>query len=89
MCTVRLKSPHLWSPSDPYLYQTEVVVESDAKVADAATLRTGVRKLEIDAEHGLRINGASFKLHGGCVHHANGPLGSQVFPGQMSAALSR
>ena len=80
MCTVPLKAPHLWSPSDPYLYQTEVVVESDGKVADAATLRTGVRKLEIDAEHGLRINGASYKLHGGCVHHANGPLGSASIP---------
>lgn len=80
MCTVRLNTPRLWSPADPYLYRTEVVIESEGKVADAASLRTGVRKLQIDAEHGLRINGASIKLHGGCAHHANGPLGSVSIP---------
>ncbi len=80
ICTVQLNAPRLWSPADPYLYRTEVVVESDAKVADATTLHTGVRRVEIDAEHGLRINGESVKLHGGCVHHANGPLGSASIP---------
>lgn len=80
VCTVRLNTPRLWSPADPHLYRAEVVVESDGKVADAATLHAGIRGVEIDAEHGLRINGASIKLHGGCAHHANGPLGSASIP---------
>ncbi len=80
MCMVRLNTPRLWSPADPYLYRTEVVIESEGRVADAATLLTGVRALDIDAERGLRINGASIKLHGGCAHHANGPLGSVSIP---------
>ncbi|HEV2326937.1 MAG TPA: glycoside hydrolase family 2 TIM barrel-domain containing protein [Terracidiphilus sp.] len=79
-CTVRLNTPRLWSPADPHLYRAEVVVESDGQLADAAALYAGVRTVEIDAEHGLRINGASIKLHGGCAHHANGPLGSASIP---------
>ena len=79
-CTVRLKDPRLWSPSDPQLYRAEVVVEADRRIADATWLHVGVRKIEIDAAQGLRINGESVKLRGGCVHHDNGPLGSACIP---------
>jgi beta-galactosidase len=79
-CALRLKSPRPWSPNDPYLYRAEVVIEADGKVMDATELQIGVRKIEIDATQGLRINGEIFKLHGGCVHHDNGPLGSVCIP---------
>ena len=75
-CAVRLTNPHLWSPDDPHLYRAEVIIESDRKVADATALNIGIRKIEIDAAQGLRINGEVTKLRGGCVHHDNGPLGS-------------
>jgi beta-galactosidase len=77
---MRLVNPRLWSPADPQLYRAEVLIEADRKVADAASLQSGVRKIEIDAARGLRINGESLKLHGGCVHHDNGPLGSACIP---------
>ena len=32
--------------------------------------------MEVDAERGLRINGESVKLKGGCLHHDNGLLGA-------------
>ena len=76
MCAVRLERPRLWSPDDPQLYRAEITVEADGKAADAAALQAGVRTVEIDAAQGLRINGQSVKIRGGCVHHANGPLGS-------------
>lgn len=76
MCAVRLREPRLWSPDDPQLYRAEVAVEAEGKAADATALQAGVRTVEIDAAHGLRINGKSVKMRGGCVHHANGPLGS-------------
>jgi beta-galactosidase len=79
-CTVRMKSPHLWSPADPYLYRAQVAVEADRKVAAATDMQIGIRTVEIDAAHGLRINGESLKLRGGCVHHDNGPLGSVCIP---------
>ena len=36
----------------------------------------GIRKVEVDAERGLRVNGEPVKLKGGCLHHDNGLLGS-------------
>jgi beta-galactosidase len=79
-CGVRLKNPRSWSPANPQLYRAEIVIETDRKVADAAALNVGVRKVEVDAAQGLRINGESIKLRGGCVHHDNGPLGSACIP---------
>lgn len=79
-CTLQLRNPRLWSPADPHLYRAEVVIEADRKVADATALHVGVRKIEIDAAQGLRVNGESMKLRGGCVHHDNGPLGSVCIP---------
>jgi beta-galactosidase len=79
-CVLQLGAPHLWSPDDPNLYQADVVIEADGKVTDSATVMTGLRTIEIDAEQGLRINGQGIKLRGGCVHHDNGPLGSASIP---------
>ena len=73
---LKVEQPRLWSPASPELYQAEVVVESDRQSADAVSVQFGIRKVEVDAVHGLRINGESLKLRGGCVHHDNGPLGS-------------
>jgi len=79
-CQLRLKNPRLWSPEDPHLYRAEIAILTDGKMADSATLYFGIRRVEIDAIHGLRINGESIKLRGGCVHHDNGPLGSACIP---------
>jgi len=79
-CSIRLTSPHLWSPVDAYLYRAEVVLESDGKTVDAASVLIGIRRIEIDAAQGLRVNGEGVKLRGGCVHHDNGVLGSACIP---------
>ncbi len=39
----------------------------------------GIRKLQLDAKHGLRINGQAVKLRGGCIHHDNGVTGTAEF----------
>jgi len=79
-CALRLSNPQLWSPDNPHLYRAEVVIEADLRVADGGSLQIGVRKIEMDAAQGLRINGEGIKLRGGCVHHDNGPLGSACIP---------
>jgi beta-galactosidase len=78
--TLSLKNPHLWSTADPYLYRAEITVETDRQPADSAAVHAGIRKVEVDAQQGLRINGEPIKLRGGCVHHDNGPLGSACIP---------
>ncbi|MBR5116137.1 MAG: DUF4982 domain-containing protein, partial [Lachnospiraceae bacterium] len=43
---------------------------------DTAGTLFGVRTITADALRGLRINGKTVKLKGGCLHHDNGLLGS-------------
>jgi beta-galactosidase len=79
-CSIKVSNPKLWSPAEPNLYRAEIVVESAGEAGDATALNLGIRKVEIDAAGGLRINGAPLKLQGGCVHHDNGVLGSACIP---------
>lgn len=48
-------------------------------VLDENTERFGIRKLSLDAVHGLRVNGNSVKLRGACIHHDSGILGAATF----------
>lgn len=79
-CLLRAEHPRLWSPENPQLYRVEVLVEEGARVADAAGITTGIRTIEINAIQGMKINGESVKLRGGCVHNDNGPVGSACIP---------
>jgi beta-galactosidase len=74
--TVQVSLPRLWSPATPELYRAEVELAIAGKVVDRTETIFGIRKIEVDAERGLRINGEVVKLKGGCMHHANGVLGS-------------
>jgi beta-galactosidase len=80
VATLPVKSPHLWSTADAYLYRAEITVESDRQTTASTAVSVGIRKVEVDAQQGLRINGQPIKLMGGCVHHDNGPLGSACIP---------
>ena len=79
-CELQILKPRLWSPKDASLYRAEFVVVSEGKVFDGVSLSVGIRKVEMDAVHGLRINGEPYKMRGGCVHNDNGPLGSVCIP---------
>ncbi len=64
----------LWSDADPNLYTVEVKAGEDAD-----RIRTGIRKLTVDAAHGLRVNGNTVKLRGACVHHDQFLLGAEAW----------
>jgi len=74
--TMTLAKPKLWSPAAPRLYRAEVDLLAGGHVTDHLVTGFGIRKVEVDAERGLRINGEPVKLKGGCVHHDNGVLGA-------------
>ncbi|MEO7932608.1 MAG: glycoside hydrolase family 2 TIM barrel-domain containing protein [Chthoniobacterales bacterium] len=74
--SLELRSPKLWSPDSPELYSAEVEITAAGKTLDKTSTRFGIRKIEVDAENGFRLNGQMLKLKGGCMHHDNGPLGS-------------
>ena len=74
--SVQLSNPHLWSPESSYLYHAVTDVLQGDKIIDHMITNFGVRSINITAENGFLLNGKKILLHGGCVHHDNGPLGS-------------
>ena len=74
--TFRVSNPKLWSPDAPYLYHAVSEIISNGKVIDNETNSFGIRSIEITADKGFLLNGQPILLHGGCMHHDNGPLGA-------------
>ena len=77
--TFDVKDAPLWSPANPSLHRGEIEVLIAGRVVDRSTVSFGIRSIEVDIEHGLRINGEVVKLKGGCAHHDNGVLGAAAF----------
>jgi beta-galactosidase len=77
--SLNVSNAKLWSHSTPSLYKAEVEVLVAGEIVDHVSVTFGIRSIEVDIDHGLRINGDIVKLKGGCVHHDNGILGSAAF----------
>lgn len=73
-------SPQRWSVEHPHLYEATIELFDGEDVRDTVTLRFGVRHLQLDPIHGLRINGETVLLRGACIHHDNGILGAVSVP---------
>ncbi len=73
--TIEVDQPRLWSPDDPYLYET--VIEEPG--CESLTVNYGIRTIDYDAERGLLLNGKPLKLNGACLHHDNGILGAAAY----------
>lgn len=76
---IYVKNPRLWDPDVPYLYTCESRIEQNGEIVDEDKNAFGIRSLTLDPENGLRINGKTIKLKGGCIHHDNGILGAATF----------
>ena len=69
--SLEISSPHLWSPSSPYLYTLECRTSTDVR-----TMKIGIRSYEFRAGEGFFLNGEPTKFKGVCNHHDLGPLGA-------------
>lgn len=85
--TLTTDQPALWSCETPNLYQLHArvtslgifkthFVPSDENTMDETEVLFGIRTITADVRNGLRINGKTVKLKGGCIHHDNGTLGA-------------
>ena len=70
-----IKGIELWSPENPALYTVEVAVESDGKVRDSGTDRTGFRSFGFDDGGRFLLNGKPYKLRGMNRHQDQRPMG--------------
>ena len=87
-----LPEPELWDAENPDLYQVTAKVTdlgefrcslipakasaSENAMTDELSVLFGIRTLSADAACGLKVNGRTVKLRGGCIHHDNGILGA-------------
>lgn len=76
---ITLNNPILWECENPYLYQCVLTLKEGAEILDTEVHSFGIRKLQLDVVHGLRINGKEVKLRGACIHHDNGVIGARTF----------
>ncbi|QLD11427.1 glycoside hydrolase family 2 TIM barrel-domain containing protein [Microbacterium oleivorans] len=76
-----LDDPQRWDIDTPALYRVRsALVDADGRLLDEDVTVFGIRSLQLDPQHGLRLNGRSIDLRGACVHHDNGPLGAATEP---------
>lgn len=75
-----VKNPKLWDVDSPNLYSYRAIVKEAEQTVDEEIGTFGIRTLQLDVVHGLRINGKKVKLRGGCIHHDNGIIGTAEFP---------
>ena len=78
--------PDLWSPDSPALYHLQTTLMDGDEALDDEHSRFGIRTLQLDPQHGLRINGEPVKLRGACIHHDNGPLGAAAIAARRGTA---
>ena len=85
--TLTVDDPLLWDAGHPNLYRLQAavrdagtfkthIIPNDHPTEDAECVLFGIRTIEADVKHGLRINGKTVKLKGGCLHHDNGVIGT-------------
>ena len=85
--TLTVDQPLLWDAENPNLYCLRArvkdagtykthIIPSESAAEDAESVLFGIRTVEADVKHGLRINGKEVKLRGGCLHHDNGVIGT-------------
>ena len=82
----QVKSPVLWSPEHPNLYQVRTELldadsqrgkrkEGNGLLLDSQVHHVGMRWCEFDAQKGFFLNGKPYKLNGMCRHQDQRPYG--------------
>lgn len=67
-----------WDIEYPYLYTLKSELVKDGETVYETAERVGFRTCEFTANEGFFLNDRPLKLHGACMHHDMGALGSAV-----------
>jgi beta-galactosidase len=73
---MNVAQPILWSIDNPYLYTVKTQVYANNMNVDNFVSTLGIRYYSVNANTGFSLNGTPIKLHGVCMHHDLGSLGS-------------
>ncbi len=66
--TMVVTVPQLWSPENPYLYELHSLIMEQEQVTDEVVTSIGIRRFDIDAKEGFRLNGSPCYLRGTNYH---------------------
>jgi len=89
VATTTLSRPQLWSLEAPQLYRVVTRVKEDGQTIDELTVTTGFRKVEMDKDRGLLLNGKPVKLKGFNNHQDHAGVGSAIPDGLQAYRIRR
>lgn len=70
--------PALWDINNPNLYTLKTTLSIGEEIIETEINRYGYRTTEFSPTEGFKLNNKRVKLHGVCMHHDLGALGSAV-----------
>ncbi len=73
-----VRTPHLWSPDDPYLYRVTTDIVDGEVIADRVSNPLGFRWFAFDASTGFQLNGKKLVLRGTTRHQDHEQFGSAL-----------
>jgi beta-galactosidase len=71
-------NPQRWDVDTPRLYQLVTTLKDGNREVDRYVTPFGIRTIAFDKAQGFLLNGRHLKIHGVCMHHDLGALGSAV-----------
>lgn len=71
-------SPALWDPGSPRMHRVRTTVRAGDTTLDVVETPFGIRRIVIDPQRGLEVNGRPMRLNGVCLHSDAGPLGTAI-----------
>ena len=75
---IEAEHPHLWSPSDPYLYKVRTEVLTEGKAVDCYETVIGLREAVFDKDRGFLLNGKRLELKGVNMHQDHPGVGAGI-----------
>lgn len=75
---ITISSPHLWTPSTPYLYKVYTEVYDGTQLVDNYVSSLGVRSVAWSSSAGFSINGQHLWLHGANAHQDHAGWGNGI-----------
>ena len=85
--TTSVENPGVWDIDSPVLYTLRTTLTKNGEVIDAVSCKIGFRTTEFNPQKGFILNGRQLKLHGVCMHHDLGALGSAMNRTAMARQL--
>jgi beta-glucuronidase len=88
VASVPIPHPHLWSPTDPYLYTAKLSATVGGQRAAGYTVLSGIRTIAISPDGRLMLNGRYVDFRGVAIHEDSPARGNALTPAQRDQVFS-